>query len=109
MPRDPNDKRNFWIGCVGIRADGVLVSARNGSVQTSQVDGGGWSFPAAHAEHRCVKKMDVGGTVYVARVMKDGTLALAKPCGDCEGSLRARGIKRVCYSISDAEYGVMEL
>jgi hypothetical protein len=96
------------LGAVGVRKDGVIVSAKNGSVKVSSADGDGFSFPTAHAEHRCVKKMDVGGVVYVARVLRDGSLAMSKPCPDCERSLRGRGIKKVYYSINDVEYGVME-
>jgi len=107
---NPNDPRDFIMGAVGIRADGVIVSARNGSVQTSETIGHGWSFPPAHAEIRCSKKMDVGGIIYVVRISKKNKeLVLAKPCKDCEAFLRARGIARVCYSISDTEYETLDL
>lgn len=35
---------------------------------------------------------DFGFDVYVARVLKDGTTALAKPCGTCMGALVGLGI-----------------
>lgn len=109
VPKINNDPRNFWLGAVGVRTDGVIVSAKNGACKESLAQGSGWSFPQCHAEFRCVKKMDRGGIVYVARVARDGSLAMAKPCRDCETLLRNKGIRRAYYSIGPTEYGVMVL
>ncbi len=108
IPTKDNDQRHYWLGAVGKRSDGVIVSARNGSVVISN-SSIATTFPQAHAEYRCIKKMDSGGIVYVARVLRNGQLGLSKPCKDCEGSMRARGIKKVCYSINDDEYGTLYL
>lgn len=111
MPTDPEgDMRNFLIGAIGIRGDGVLVSARNGSVRVSETIGGGWSFPPAHAEARCSKKMDHDGIVYVSRVYRgSGKLGCARPCPDCVKAMLARRVKKCYYTISDTEYGVINL
>lgn len=37
-------------------------------------------------------------TIYVVRVRKSGTLAMARPCKVCRGLLRSSGIKKVVYS-----------
>lgn len=96
-----SDLRRYRVGAVGVRTDGTLVYAWNGAVEVPT--------PHMHAEARLVKKLDWGSTVYVARTRKDdGTLAMAKPCKDCERVLRRRGIKRVEYSINEHEFGVME-
>lgn len=95
------DQRNFIVGCVAIRDDGVLVGAINGPTQ----------FPerTAHAEYRASKKMDYNSTVYVARVRRcDGALALARPCDDCQKVLIHRKIKRVYYTVSNDQYGIWE-
>lgn len=38
-------------------------------------------------------------TVYVYRELKDGTLALAKPCLACQVALEERGITEVYYTV----------
>lgn len=110
LPRNDSDTRMFWVGAVGVRGDGVIVSARNGSVQMSRTIGNSWSFPKAHAEARCIKKMDYDGVVYVARVSRDtGLLVMARPCYDCRIALRSRKVRKVFYSVNEHEYGVIDL
>jgi hypothetical protein len=65
--------------------------------------------PAAHAEARVVKKTDVGATVFVSRVRKDGSFGLAKPCPSCVSILQARGVEKCYYTIDDMEFGVLTL
>jgi len=36
--------------------------------------------------------------MYIARVKKDGSPALAKPCPICQGAIRDAGIKKVYYT-----------
>lgn len=46
------------------------------------------------------RKVDLNGaTIFVARVLKDGSQAMSKPCADCQKQLKARGIKKVYYTI----------
>lgn len=100
-----NVHRKSYIGSVGIRRDGTMVMAWNGSSAGTTID----RCPPAHAEARLARKLDWGSTVYVARTRKDdGRLAMAKPCRTCELALRRKGVKRVEYSISEHEYGVLE-
>lgn len=40
-------------------------------------------------------------TVYVYRALKDGTLALARPCDECMTLIKMWGVKRVVYTITD--------
>lgn len=54
--------------------------------------------------------MDRDGIVYVARVARiDGKLAMARPCMDCMTLLRMRKVRTVYYTISETEYGVIDL
>lgn len=113
LPTDPNDPRTFLIGAVGLRSDGVIVSARNGAIKGKGTVTlkSGWCFPSAHAEVRCSRKMDYNGVVYVARVSSSESreLMLARPCRACLQAMRARKIKKVYYSVSSSEYGVIDL
>jgi len=99
------DHRNHRLGAVGVRRDGIIVSARNGA---QKVNNFYQSMPSIHAEVRCLRKMDMGGVIYVARVASEG-LALARPCPTCQRILKGKKIKKVVYSISDLEYGTLYL
>jgi tRNA(Arg) A34 adenosine deaminase TadA len=67
-----------------------------------------------HAEvaaiYRARRKHDVRGMdMYVVRVHANGELAQSRPCTLCEHVMYNYGIKRVYYSISESEFGVMKL
>ncbi len=91
-----NDARNFRIGCVIRRRDGVLVMSANGPCNNK--------MPSAHAEARCSKKATPGSIAYVVRVLKNGKLALAKPCIPCQIRLRSVGVTRVFFSIEEGVF-----
>jgi len=42
-----------------------------------------------------------GGTIYIYRERKDGTLGLARPCTTCMEALKRAGIKKICYTDYD--------
>lgn len=101
IARKKKDQRTFFLGAVGIRKDGVIVQSFNApSFQPS---------PCGHAEARLVRKLDVGATVYVARIKADGTFGSAKPCHNCQKVLKQKGVKKVYYSIDDESYGVWNI
>lgn len=107
MPKNGNDQRNFWLGSIGIRNDGVSVSAKNGasvfsaSVETYHLN------PNSHAEGRVLRKLGKHGIVYVARVSrKDHSLAMARPCSMCQIRLRAFNVRKVFYTIDDHHFGI---
>lgn len=94
------DIRTHKLGAVGLRADGALVVAYNGPTRGL--------VAASHAEARLCKKLDYYGTVFVVRVAPSGYL-LSRPCASCRRMLKSRRVKRVYYTISDSEYGVLDL
>jgi tRNA(Arg) A34 adenosine deaminase TadA len=104
---DKVDQRGYWLGAVGVRRDGVIVSARNGSAIGEMGATQYNPSPTSHAERRCLRKLGWGGVMYVARVRRDGSVALAKPCARCQGSLKSQGVKKVFYTIDNENYGVM--
>lgn len=108
VPTDPNDKRNFILGAVGIRKDGVIVSAKNGAVICSTFDEYR-IISDAHAECRVIRKLGKQGVIYVSRVLKkDGTLAMARPCGACRLRIQAAQVRRVYYTIDEYHYGIYD-
>ena len=85
-----DDGRKFLIGAVGIRSDGVVVSARNSPAADRT--------PEVHAESRLCGKLTPDSVVYVVRVAKDGSFAMAKPCKACEIKLKAAGVRRAYFT-----------
>jgi len=95
-----SDKRSHKLGAVGLRSDGVMVAAYNGAAKAE--------MPQIHAEARLCRKMDYYGTVFVARRTVNGFL-LARPCAACQRTLKSRRVRRVFYTVSNNEYGVIDL
>lgn len=93
--------RNFYVGAVTNRKDGTYICSPNGSAEKPNA--------YHHAESRLVRKLDMADTVYVARIKKNGERAIARPCIGCALFLRSKLVKRVIYTISDEEYGVLYL
>lgn len=42
----------------------------------------------------------MGGTIYVARVDKNGNAQYSRPCDSCMKAMRHRGVKKVVYSLN---------
>jgi tRNA(Arg) A34 adenosine deaminase TadA len=85
-------------GAVGVRKDGCIVVARNATSRAQPI-------PEAHAETRVLRKMDRGGEVYVARVMRaTDEWGMSRPCPRCMAALRARRVARVWYTVSEGMY-----
>lgn len=92
-------KRQFNLGAIGVRLDGAIVLSRNEASPKKN--------PHAHAEARLVKKLGVDSPmVLVVRTLKNGDLALAKPCKNCEAILRAYRVKKIFYT---TENGIEQL
>lgn len=47
--------------------------------------------------------------VYVIRINREGELMNSRPCDMCMTAMQHVGIKRVFYSITDSEFGVLNL
>lgn len=62
---------------------------------------------AIHAEEAALnacKKVNLeGAIIYVARVNKNDEPAMSKPCERCQKALKARGVKKVVYTIDSME------
>lgn len=103
-----DDRRTHRLGAVGVRSDGVLVCASNGPARAVPRNPKKTSLPGAHAEARLCRKMDKRGVVFVVRINAGG-YSLARPCPNCQRTLRSRKVVKVYYTISNNEYGVLSL
>ena len=93
------DKKNFFLGSIAVRKDGLLVQATNLTSPENKT-------PTAHAEVRALKKAGWGATLWVARVTKEGVWALARPCPTCQAFIENKGVKKVYYTIGPNEWGI---
>lgn len=92
--------RKAFIGAIAIRRDGTLVSARNGSTTKFNCN----KTPSTHAEYRVLRKAGYGSTIYVAQVLRNGKIDMAKPCSRCMAMLRSKGVEMVYYTISPNDW-----
>lgn len=110
-----HDLRLFWIGALGMRKDGSIVKKRNIPLRLS-----GFAAhernPFSHAEGRVIKAFRtsrIESTLYVARVLRESynightTYGMSRPCSHCQNVIRSAGIKRVFYTVSNFQYGVL--
>jgi tRNA(Arg) A34 adenosine deaminase TadA len=96
---DRTHKRCLF-GAVGLRRDGKIVISKNIRNPGKNVQ--------CHAETRLSRKLDVGSVVYVARIDRIySNFVNAKPCVGCQMQMRARGVSKVYYTISNTEIGEM--
>lgn len=58
---------------------------------------------STHAEVRVIKntKNTDGATLYVARLLNDNTVSMAKPCAWCMATMLDAGINKIVYTIND--------
>lgn len=96
-----SDIRTFFLGCVGLRNDGVLVASRNVASRDVAL--------SHHAEARLSRKLTPRSEVWVARIRKNGEWAMARPCSSCQSKLRMAGVSRVVYTLAPDEWGVIDL
>lgn len=101
LSRTKEDGRTYFIGAVGLRADGKLVGSYNGNPKTPN--------RLHHAEYRLSRKLTSNSLVFVSRTLACGSWAMAKPCPDCESRLLNIGVSRVYYTIEPNHYGVLIL
>ncbi len=85
-----HNEKHFLLGCIAERQDGVLVKSTNAEVRTPEASG--------HAEARSLRKAGFGATLWVARVLRDGSWAMAKPCKNCKALIKNKGVKKVYYT-----------
>lgn len=94
-----NKEKNFLLGCIALRKDGAYVYSINETVIQEKT-------PSAHAEARALRKAGHGSTLWVARILKNGSWAMAKPCRQCSSLIENKKVEKVYYTIGPGEYGV---
>ncbi len=98
--KETTHRRDSIHGCVGIRADGAIVTSKNLPTQLKN--------PKVHAEYLLCRKLDSDATAFVVRLNRTGTYTNSRPCIHCQIAMRQRGVKKCYYTINETEYGVMK-
>lgn len=63
-------------------------------------------YKTIHAETHALLRAGAGargGTIYVARILADGSLGISRPCLDCQALLDAAGIRKMVYVDRDGK------
>lgn len=112
-----SDYQGQHLGAIAVYADKIILAKAHNSHKTNTTQyfynryrveerSNILEKPSrSHAEvnlYRKIRYLDIDFskiTVYVYRELKNGELALAKPCPACEQALRSLGIKKVAYTV----------
>ena len=66
-----------------------------------------WHHVSRHAEQALAAKADLeGATVYIARLLKDGRDACARPCRFCLHRLTEAGVRTVVWTAGGGLIGI---
>lgn len=94
-----NSSHSFRMGSVGVRGGTVLGSAVNRFRNHPTVVDDWWHC-SVHSEQALAAGCSLAGSdVYVARLDKSGSAALAKPCRECWETLHAAGVRSVMWTV----------
>ena len=104
-------KSRFRLGAVLVHKNNI-VSVGTNSYKTHPLMSKRTAWPYLHAEQHAIIRAGIdnceGLDLYIARVLKNNTLALSKPCDVCAKLIQEVGIKRTFYC-TDAGEGKYEL
>lgn len=101
-------EHKFRVGCVVARGNRILSRGRNSYKSHTAAS----ACQKTHAEISALTKAHKhdlrGATVYVARLLRDGTQALAAPCNNCLQAAVERGVSKVVYTASTDGWNVAD-
>lgn len=94
------------VGAVITKGGRVISTGVNKIGSSSKLKGKPTHSAFIHAEEAAIlpllqkgrQHQLVGATIYVSRILKNGTPALSKPCPHCTKLIAAVGIKKVYYT-----------
>ena len=107
-----SDHQTYKIGCVVVDRHRIISSGCNSKTKCHPLQAKldtekyGVSCPGrVHAEIAALlplirDKVDLSAaSIFIFRKHKDGTLAMAKPCSNCQKVIKQLGIRKVFYTI----------
>ena len=98
------------MGAVLVRGGRVIAAAPNNLRNEPGLAGLPLESCSIHAEAAVLRQVNKpGGTMYVARLTRGGTRALARPCRRCKQLLVEAGIRNVVWTINPNSWGFTDL
>lgn len=98
----------YRLGAILVKGDSFMAGGFNSRRNDPEyIDHMQCGTCAEHATMRQVRDCS-GMTLFVVRISRTGTLAMARPCGRCRKMIAEAGIKKTFYSISDHEMGRLD-
>lgn len=92
-------RERFQVSAIIVKGNRVLgygINSRKTNPNSSS-----WC-KSVHAEHQAMINAGLndleGSTMYVARTLRDGNPAIAKPCSSCQKLLKRAGVKKVYFT-----------
>ena len=100
-----NIKEQKWrLVAILVSKSSPISVASNDLVKTHPFTHTFFEHRRRHAEFLCLQKAPSskidGSIMFVWRFLKNGNLAMAKPCPMCTEMMQEKGVKRVIYSVS---------
>lgn len=94
---------NYRHGAIIVKGSKTLAVGINRNVNNPNQVSNPKTEASIHAEvaalNACRRANLEGAVIYVARILKDGSPAMSRPCGNCQKALREAGIKKVFYTV----------
>lgn len=101
--------KNFRLGSVIVNKKKIEVAKFN-CLKTHPKLCKYYSYPYLHAEANCILSLGLDNCedkiIYVARVLRDGSQALAKPCSSCYQLIKDVGIREIYYTTPNGFQGI---
>ena len=98
---------NFRLGAVLVHRNSIVSIGMN-SYKTHPLMAARTEWPFLHAEQNAIIRAGLdnceGLDLYIARVLKNNTLALSKPCKVCVELIKDVGIRNIYYSTNAKEF-----
>lgn len=103
-PGTRGNRSSFRLGAI-IVAKKRILAAKYNSLKTHPKLARFYQYAYLHAESCAILSLGLancsGTNMYVVRIKRDNSRALAKPCDECMKLIRYVGIKKVIYSIEE--------
>ena len=98
---------NFRLGAILVYRNSIVSIGMN-SYKTHPLMAARTSWPFLHAEQNAIIRAGLdnceGLDLYIARVLKNNTLAMSKPCKVCIKLIKDVGIRNIYYSTNTRKF-----
>ena len=103
-----NSNSRMRVGCVISTGGRILASGCNNMSKSNAFVRKYSSLKKTHAEVRALMNLrfnvDKRCIPHICRVLRNGKVAMARPCPICMDIMKFSGIKKICYTIDSFPY-----